>query len=250
MEKKNYSSVFSIIIAVCILLLILWKVGALDFVSGLVLRIASPVTGFGISHISGSKNLDLLKISKDLDFIKLQKDNQALRDQFAVSSPIPSSLLPAKIIGSPTFIPTITLPDFFILDKGERDGVRRGDGVVFGNNLVGQISDTNSFSSKVILSVNKSTSLTGKLPSGAVGVVKGVGEDLEIDNVLASESLDRDMVVLTKGSENLSGVGIPPDLIIGKIISVNHDPSALFQKAKIQSLVDFTKIDMVFIVVK
>ena len=250
MEKKNYSGVFSIVFAICLLLLLLWKIGTLNFASGVISKIFSTPRASGVFQLSQNKDMDLVKLSNDLNLVKLEKDNMALRGQFASSNPPPSNLLPAKIIGAPTFIPTVTLPDFFIIDKGTSDGIRVGDGVVSQNNLVGKITQANSFSSKVTLVVSQSVSFTGKLESGTVGVVKGVGNGLEFDNILLSENLSKGMLVLTKGDQDISGLGTPPDLIVGKIVSIDRDPSALFQRAQVESLVDFTKINMVFVVIR
>ena len=50
------------------------------------------------------------------------------------------------------------------------------------------------------------------------------------------------------GKLKVSAVPILPGLIVGKIASVSKNPSDLFQKAEIQSNIDFTKIETVFIV--
>jgi cell shape-determining protein MreC len=54
---------------------------------------------------------------------------------------------------------------------------------------------------------------------------------------------------LTKGDISLQNTGYPPDLTIGKIISVSKNPSDLFQKAEISSLIDFSNLEKVFVVV-
>ncbi|HZJ18567.1 MAG TPA: rod shape-determining protein MreC, partial [Patescibacteria group bacterium] len=71
-----------------------------------------------------------------------------------------------------------------------------------------------------------------------------------LDNVLLSENLKKGDIILTKGDIDQEENGYPPDLIIGKIISVDKSPSALFQKADVVSLVDLSKLTTVFIIVK
>lgn len=251
MQKRNsYISVASFFIILSIIFLILWRVGSLSFISGFISKIFSAPRSNGVSLINKSDNLDIVKISKGLNEVKLKKDNEALSDQFATFYPPSSILVPARIIGEPGFIPGISFPVEIILDKGEKDGVKKGQAVVFQNNLVGKVSDTTSFSSKVILINNTSISFTGKLESGVVGVVKGFGNRLEIQNIPTSDSVNKDEVVLTKGDQDINHIGFPPDLIVGKIISVDKDPSALFHKAELKSILDFTKINMVFVVIK
>ena len=70
-----------------------------------------------------------------------------------------------------------------------------------------------------------------------------------LDSQLATtyEKLEKDDFVLTKGDVDSEGHGIPADLVIGKIVSVNKKASNLFQSASVQSLVDFSKLNMVFV---
>ena len=69
-----------------------------------------------------------------------------------------------------------------------------------------------------------------------------------LDNVLLTENLKNGDLVLTKGDVNLNGEGFLPGLIVGKIISVEKSPSALFQKAQVEGLVDVTKLSTVFVI--
>jgi cell shape-determining protein MreC len=57
-------------------------------------------------------------------------------------------------------------------------------------------------------------------------------------------------LVLTNGDVGLNGSGFPPDLIVGKITSIEKKPSALFQKAEVESFLDFSKITAVFVIIK
>jgi rod shape-determining protein MreC len=70
----------------------------------------------------------------------------------------------------------------------------------------------------------------------------------ERHNVVLSEKLEKDDLVRTKGDVDERGQGFPPDLIVGKIISVNKQPSALFQSAEVKSLVDFSRLSTVFVI--
>jgi rod shape-determining protein MreC len=137
-----------------------------------------------------------------------------------------------------------------ILDRGEEDGIKKGQAVVLFDNLVGEIDHVVKDASRVILATSSEVSFTGRLENGAIGVVKGMGNTIEIDNILLSEDIRKDSLVYTRGDEDLSGAGIPPDLVVGKIVSIEKNPSALFQKAQIKSEINFSKLAMVFVVVK
>ncbi|MDP2638325.1 MAG: rod shape-determining protein MreC, partial [Candidatus Levybacteria bacterium] len=191
------------------------------------------------------KNLDLL--SRLADFEKIKRENAALSDQFQTSHPQSSSLLEAQIIGAPGFVPGVSLPRYIILNKGSKDNVKKGEAVVVKNNLIGVIIDVSDNLSKVNIVDNSPLSFTAKTQSGALGVVKGEDGNLTLENVLLSENMKSKELVLTYGDMELNGIGMPADLIVGEIISVEKNPSDLFQKAKLKSFVDFPRLSTVFV---
>lgn len=193
------------------------------------------------------ENLDLRK--KILENQNLVMENRALRDQFSTTSISPTSLVPAKVVGSPGFIPGITNPDYLIIDKGEKDGLRINDAVVYQNNFVGKIVSLSGNFSKVEIEISLD-SFTAKIlgDKEIPGVVKGKGNILIFDNVLLSENLKKDQMVLTKGDVGEDGVGVPADLVVGKIISIEKKSSDLFQRAEVESFLDFKNLSTVFVI--
>jgi len=178
------------------------------------------------------------------------EDNKALRDQFETKNPISTNLIPAQVVGAPGFLPGITVPENYTIDKGEADGVSFGDAVVFKDNLVGRVVKTTQFLSSVQIVTNSSSLFTVKtLETNALGVIKGQGGgNLILDNVVLSETLKLGDMVLTKGDLDINGGGFVPDLIVGEITAISKNPSDLFQRAKIKSRVDFSKITKVYVV--
>ncbi len=172
---------------------------------------------------------------------ELESENRALHDQFEATNPSPTQLLPAQIIG--------TNADQIVIDKGKSDQVRVGDVVVSKDNLVGKIVTVSQHLSVLSLITSSQTSFTAKeAGNDTPGVVKGLGGGaLIFGNVVLSDKLDNNALIVTKGDVDGQGSGFPPDLVVGKITSVNKQPSALFQTAEVESLVDFTKLSTVFI---
>ena len=202
-------------------------------------------------EIEKLKNENLELVSKLLDQEKLMKENAALLSQFQTEGLGNDSLLPAQIVGAPGFVPGVTEPEEIILNKGERDNVRVGSGVVFQNNLVGKITKVSYYLSKADLVTNPSIALPVQTFSGVLGVVRGEGEDkITLENVLPSEHLKIDDLILTKGDLDINGIGIPPNLVVGRIESIEKIPAAIFQKAELKSLLDFDRLSVVFIVVE
>lgn len=114
---------------------------------------------------------------------------------------------------------------------------------------MGKITNITSNYSRVKIALNLD-SFTGKIAGDKeiLGVVRGKGNVLVFDNVLLSEKLAKDQVVLTKGDMDEKGVGIPADLMVGKIISIEKKSSDLFQRAEVKSQIDFKNLSIVFVI--
>lgn len=263
-RKENFLLTFVVFLALSFFVFGLSKVGILNPISSIVFRITVPIQSLTYNTFNSIRLLgandklkklqtENLKLTSMLsDQKKLERENSALSDQFQVSFPKTTVLLPANIIGAPSFIPGVTSPETFIIDKGINDGVKQGQAVVYKNNLVGKITKINNTLSEVTLVTNASSSFTARvLPSGALGVIKGRGGgQIILDNVLLSDNLKLSDLVLTNGDVSLNGSGYPPDLVVGKIVSVDKKASSLFQRAEVSSFIDFSKITTVFILVR
>ena len=261
-KRQSFLYIFLAFLSFSLILFFLFKLLVFKPVTSLTQNIFAPIQSlthnlfgsigetFSNSTVKKLREENLNLSKKILDQKKIEADNIALRDQFAVSYPKSTNLIAAAIIGSPTFIPGISLPENFILNKGEKDGVRIGQAVIYKDNLVGRIIEFSDNLSKVSLITNSDFSITAQtMGTQSVGVAKGQGGgDIILDNVLLSQSIKEDDFVITKGDMDAEGLGFPPSLIIGKIVSVNKNPSDLFQIAKVKSLLDFTKLNTVYIV--
>jgi rod shape-determining protein MreC len=262
MQKRNFVSYFLIFLVLSLIIFGASKTGLLKPLESLGKGISSPfqaltygvfskITDFGSKSQVKTLQAENLELTKKLvDQSKLTADNKALRDQFQIQNPKSTNLLEADVIGAPSFIPGVSVPETLILNRGTRDGVRSGQAVVYQDNLIGKVGEVFAFSSSVILVSNSSVSFTAKsLETQSQGVVKGQGGgDMVFDNVLLTDTLRKQDTVLTKGDVNTKGSGFPPDLVVGKIASVSKNPSDLFQKADVKSLIDFSKLTKVFVI--
>lgn len=259
-RKEGFLPAFFVVAILCIVILLLSLSGKLKFLSSFLEKRTAQIQGITFSifrnlpflsedlKIKRLKEENLELLSRVSDFEKLKRENQALSDQFKTSYPASSQLLEAQIIGAPSFVPGISIPNTFILNKGTKDDIKVGSAVIVKNNLVGVISKISTNLSKVSVVNNSSSSFTAKTQNGAVGIVRG-GGSLTLENVLLSENITKGELVLTKGDVNQDGTGIPADLIIGEIKSVEKNPSDLFQKARLESFIDFNTLSTVFVYV-
>ena len=256
-RKENFLPVFFLVVFLCIVLLILSTSGKLKFLSFLE-KPTSAVQSFSYNLFQKlpffSENLKIKDLREDnlsllkkiAESEKLKRENAALSDQFQTSYPRSTKLLKADIIGAPGFVPGVSAPLNLILNKGSKDNLKIGQVVVIENNLIGEIVSVSENLAKVNTLNSPSSSFTARTENGAAGIVKG-GTTMTLENVLLSENIKMGELVLTKGDVDFNGIGIPADLVVGKITSVEKNPSDLFQKAKIESFVDFTKLSTVFV---
>lgn len=261
-KRSSYIPFFIIFFLLSIIIFGIAKLGFLKPVEPIFRTVFAPIQAaaygsftFFTSIFQNSKVEDLkiqnaVLIKKLINQDKLIEDNKALRDQFQTQNPKSINLMPSRVIGAPGFIPGISVPESLVIDKGAIDGVRLGDAVIYKDNLVGRISALTEFVSGVELITNSTVSFTAKtLETNALGVVKGQGGgNLLLDNVVLSDNLKLGDIVLSKGDISASGEGFVSDLVVGRISAISKNPSDLFQKAKIKSNIDFSKIDKVFVI--
>lgn len=253
-KRRSYLFIFVIFLIVLLIVISFSNVNFLRQPGGFVSTVFSPVRAFLFRSLIGTspskitvKEINSLKN----DCEKIKEQNKSLLDQFQTLNPKSSTLLSADVVGAPSFIPSLSAPEKLIINRGKDDKIKTGQAVVFKDSLIGKIGKVNSNLAEVILvtNVNSSfTAVTGK-DKNILGVSKGQGSgEMVLDNVLLSEDLKIGDFVFTKGDVNLNGEGVPPGLIVGKIISVEKKPSALFQKAQVEGAIDIAKLSTVFVI--
>jgi rod shape-determining protein MreC len=209
---------------------------------------------YGIKGQSGNDSSQVTSLKKEnkrlteklIDYEKIKKDNIAFRSQFEDNQEKHYKLLPASVIG---FTGRFSSPVTLIIDQGENEGIKSGMAVILDNNLVGKIKKVGPSYSEIVLPTDPSFSTVGiTSESNAAGVVVGQNDFVLFDRVATSSKMTIGETVLSKGAVDNNGYGIPPGIVIGKIASVSHNAALAFQTAKIESLVNFSRITKVFII--
>lgn len=258
-KKENFLPFFLVFFGISLVLILFGTSGIYRNLASLFNRVSEP--GRNITNILTLKSIqnsytqklteENLKLKKAMsDQKNILSENAALRNQFESAPEKSQSLLPAKVISAPGFMPGVSLPDYLIINKGEKAGVKKGDTIISSNYLVGKVINSYPDISRVELITSKNSSFTAKVESetAANGIIKGQGGDeMVLDNVLLTTKLQKDGLITTKGDMNEKGEGYPPDISIGKIISIEKKQSDLFQKARILSPVDFKNLNIVFV---
>jgi rod shape-determining protein MreC len=225
---------------------------------GLINNVFSPVRRGVVGIVSNTEKESTLKAENDKlrkelrDQQKNAADLKALRDQFEMQKIRSNTLLPAAIVGMKGFVPGVSLPEGFILARGAQDGVKVGQVVIYQDNVIGKVSKITQTTALVDLVYTEQSTVNAKtLHTNAIGLIRGEGQGvMSMQGVVLSEKLDKGDEVLTKGDEDLDKTGYPPDLVIGKVVSVDKKASNLFQSAQVESLVPITKLTTVFIMMQ
>jgi rod shape-determining protein MreC len=132
------------------------------------------------------------------------------------------------------------------IDRGTRDGVEVGDPVVSQAGLVGRVTEVSATGAEVLLITDPASSVNARVQSSRDnGLVQGT---ISGDLILAfldteAEVLPGDLVVSSGETQ-----AFPADLILGQVTSVSLTDDELFQQAPIDSLVNFSRLEIVLVI--
>ena len=140
------------------------------------------------------------------------------------------------------------------IDKGSKNGIMPQMPVLAAAGgkavaLIGQVVEVYKNWSKVILLTHPSFAVDVKIVrTGDRGILKGQAEPYcTLQYLPSTAKVAPGDEVITSGQDAL----FPPDLLIGKIVSVKRDPvQAVFKVAEVKPLVDFYNLDIVFVLIK
>jgi len=135
---------------------------------------------------------------------------------------------------------------YVLINLGSDQGLRRGMPVVTQAGLVGRVAAVTASAARVQLITDPASSVNVRLqPSGAQAVLTGqITGDVLLDMIPQEANVQTGELVLTSGL----GGGYPPDLLIGQVSSTRSQAQALFQSATIQTVVDFSQLEIVLVI--
>ncbi|MDP3939007.1 MAG: rod shape-determining protein MreC [Deltaproteobacteria bacterium] len=157
---------------------------------------------------------------------------------------LPQPMIPASVIGedSTAWFRTV------LLDRGERDGVKRGMAVVTAEGVVGHVVAASSRAAKVLLVIDTTSAVDVMVErSRARGIVEG-----ERDSLCALKYMVHGDDVKVGDRLVSSGMGgfFPKGLPVGKVTEIATEKRGLFQQAIVQPSVDFNKLEEVFVILE
>jgi rod shape-determining protein MreC len=173
---------------------------------------------------------------------ELEASNRRLQRLLDLRERLDGTVYAARVIGRDP------LPWFRTLtvDRGERDGIRRGLAVVSPRGVVGQIADVSRTAARVLLLTDHNSGIDAVVQrSRARGIVQGGREEGCLMNYLKRDDDVRagDRVV----TSGLDGI-FPKGVLIGQVVEVETRNRGLLQAAVIDPSAPLDRIEEVLII--
>lgn len=173
---------------------------------------------------------------------------KALDDLLGVASVGQYRIVPAEVIAvgpAQDFSWTVTI------DAGKSDGIEPDMTVMNGQGLVGRVLKTTSNTSTVVLLVDSSAAVGGRVAgSQEIGIVSGTGRQDSLSFQLLDPTADLVVgdALVTFGSKG--GRPYAPGLPIGEVVEVGGTPGQLTRVATIRPYVNVSTLTLVAVVTK
>lgn len=140
--------------------------------------------------------------------------------------------------------------NIFNIDRGSRDSIGWNYPVITGKGLVGRVSVSDVFSSKVISIIDPDSTVSGRISRTRDTVLVKGDLTLKAQGLCRMDHIKPEVDVSFGDTIETSGIdgGIyPKGIIIGKVKSVSQNTSELSRYAIIEPAVDFKRLEEVFV---
>ena len=177
--------------------------------------------------------------------LRLQgEENRRLREQLGLPGFRDPTLRPVEIValsGEPW-------PTSATLSAGEHAGIDVGDIVVTTEGLVGQVSESYPFSSRVMLLTDPGAAVACEVEStGVLGILRFASTPRPSLTLTAVPFADTILVgqrILTSGLSRR----YPRGIAVGRVAAIGADPSGLTQAIRVEPAARFTRLRHVFVI--
>lgn len=266
-NKKFWFAVALIVILTALANLTTGPGDKTTFLENVANSVMNPVNSFFSSLSNSSRNFvgsllelkDLRKKNSDLEeqlevlkkqlvyLRELELENSRLREMLNFKKKVSQFEMEiARVVGRDpgNWFETI------VLDKGSKDEIAVNMAVVTDRGLVGKIQEVGETWSKALLIIDRRSAVSGMIQrTRDNGVIKGFSESVE-KGLLKMEYLPPGANIIKGDMVISSGLGgvFPKGLVIGNVIKVNKEENELLKYAVIKPVVDFERLEEVFII--
>lgn len=173
-----------------------------------------------------------------------RSENERLRELFKFQKEMPRESLPARVIAKDINSPG----NSFTIDKGSNDGVKRMQGVVAAEGVVGYTFEVEPNSSRVLLLSNQNASIDALIQrTRARGIVSGQNLNAyELKYMMRRDDAQPSDIVVTSGSQGF----FPKGFIIGTVSSVRPSPTAVSFRAILEPAVKIDRLENVLVIIE
>ena len=235
-----------------------------EFFDALLMEICSPfqkASTFVIKTVQGTfqQYVFLVHLEKENRMLKqkiaeLQEENHRMKEMELANERLRQllqfreknspSMIAAEVIGQDpsSWFKSVTI------NKGERDGVKKGMAVISPAGVIGQILKTAPHYATVLLITDYNSAIDSIVQrTRAKAIVEGKGENrCQLKYLLRAEEVAVGDVVVTSGL----GGNFPKGLMVGEIKKVDKKGHGVFQYAELVPSVDLTKLEEVFVIME
>ena len=133
-----------------------------------------------------------------------------------------------------------------IINRGTRDGIQVGNPVISSLGLVGRVEQATANTAWVRLAIDEQSAINARMQnSRAEGTIIGLLQGgLRMQFIPQEAMVEPGDIVVTSGL----GGAFPPNIVIGRVTSVQKQQAALFQEADVSPLVDFGDLEIVSVI--
>jgi rod shape-determining protein MreC len=175
---------------------------------------------------------------------EMKLTNERLRQLLQFREKNSPSMIGAEVIGQDpsSWFKSVTI------DKGEKDGVKKGMAVISPTGVIGQILKTAPHYATVLLVTDYNSAIDSIVQrTRAKAIVEGKGENrCQLKYLLRAEEAAVGDIVVTSGL----GGNFPKGLMIGEIKKVDKKGHGVFQYAELVPSVDLTQLEEVFVIME
>ncbi len=170
-----------------------------------------------------------------IDTIKIDSFNQYRKYQYEFARVVSNSVTAQN--------------NYLVIDKGEKEGIRIGMGVVSTNHsIVGIVTEVSEKYSVIMSLLHKDSHISGKLTrKGETGTISWNGVEpnyVTLNNIPKSSKIYKGDSVISSGFST----AFPKGIMIGRVEAFYLDKSSNYTKIKCKTSTDFYNIEYVYVI--
>lgn len=178
-------------------------------------------------------------LSENANLRKKLAEAQSFLDQKEALPSETFNLIPVRPVGFVRFLH---------IDKGSDEGIKNNMAVIFKDNYIGKVIETDPKKSRVLLSTDPDSRISAFSQSDE-GKAKGIligqyGSEMLLDKILHEEPIKVGDLVYTEGAE----IEVPRGLILGQVSEVIQKDNEIFKQAKVKPIFETGDLELVFVV--